>query len=123
MPLHLKKCSNIKITNFSGQSPNTYVKENHILSRERITVMITVAFTEKKNSKHEICLQRKRNSYQTESYTKCYSPMDPKRILPVTAYARICEESCPRCPLHAVLPIEKDLFLGRLFCSLRSVYQ
>ena len=48
MPLHLKKCSNIKITNFSGQSPNTYVKENHILSRERITVMITVAFTEKK---------------------------------------------------------------------------
>ena len=33
--------------NFIGESQNTYVKENQMLSRERITVMASVASTEK----------------------------------------------------------------------------
>ena len=34
MPLHLKKCSNIKITNFSGQSPHIRQRKPHTFPRE-----------------------------------------------------------------------------------------
>ena len=78
MPLHFNESSIIKTMNSSGQSQNAYVKENHILSRERVIVMTTVGFTEKNSSKLGLFLQRKRNSYQTESSIKCYSPMGPK---------------------------------------------
>ena len=43
MPLHRNESSEQKTLNFKGASQSTYVKENHSLSRERITVMTSVA--------------------------------------------------------------------------------
>ena len=38
MPLNPNESSELKTLNFKGASQSTYVKENHPLSRERITV-------------------------------------------------------------------------------------
>ena len=43
MPLHRNESSNEKTLNFKGAPQTTYVKENHSFSRERITVMTSVA--------------------------------------------------------------------------------
>ena len=43
MPLHRNESSEQKTLNFKGASQSTYIKENHSLSRERITVMTSVA--------------------------------------------------------------------------------
>ena len=43
MPLHRNESSNEKTLNFKGAAQTTYVKENHSLSRERITVMTSVS--------------------------------------------------------------------------------
>ena len=43
MPLHSNESSNVKTLNFKGAPQTTYVKENHSLSRERITAMTSLA--------------------------------------------------------------------------------
>ena len=43
MPLHTNECAHTKSLNFKGQTQTTFVKENHMLSRERITVMTSVS--------------------------------------------------------------------------------
>ena len=43
MPLHSNESSNEKTLNFKGAPQTTYVKENHSLSRERITAMTSLA--------------------------------------------------------------------------------
>ena len=43
MPLHRNESSEQKTLNFKGASQSTYVKENHSLSRARITVMTSAA--------------------------------------------------------------------------------
>ena len=43
MPLHRNESSNEKALNFKGAPQTTYVKENHSLSRERITAMTSIA--------------------------------------------------------------------------------
>ena len=43
MPLHRNESSKEKTINFSGQSQSVFVKENHMLSRERVTVMTTIS--------------------------------------------------------------------------------
>ena len=42
--LHRNESSNEKTLNFKGAPPTTYVKENHSLSRERITAMTSLAY-------------------------------------------------------------------------------
>lgn len=43
MPIHRNESSKEKTLNFSGQSESVFVKENHMLSRERATVMTTIS--------------------------------------------------------------------------------
>ena len=43
MKLHRKESSEQKTLNFKDASQSTYIKENHSLSREKITVMTSVA--------------------------------------------------------------------------------
>ena len=43
MPLHRNESSNEKTLNYKGAAQTTFVKENHSLSRERITAMTSVA--------------------------------------------------------------------------------
>ena len=42
MPLHWNESSNEKALDFKGAPQGTYVKENHSLSRERITAMTSL---------------------------------------------------------------------------------
>ena len=49
MPLHRNECGGEKTMNFKGASQTTFVKENHMLSRERVTVMTSMTSATKGN--------------------------------------------------------------------------
>ena len=66
MPLHRNETSQQATLNFKGRHISTFVKENHQLSRERLTVMTVVSSKKSITPVLEFVL-RKRNASQTNA--------------------------------------------------------